>query len=258
MHVDHAAALPDLLGERVGPHERVRAGVQRAIGLGAAGDLAGQARLLRDGALEAQARASAERLHARAHETARRGAAEAGTGPEGQAWLLRADAEHTRVTDPGDVETWRRAHAAFGYGHAYEQARCQLGAAVALLVGYERDQARECLADAHGTAATLGAAPLRAAAEALARRARLDVGAGPTAPSVLTPREQEVLALLVEGRTNRQIGEKLFMAEKTASVHVSNILGKLGAKSRAEAVSLGHRRRAAVPRVVACSRGDHG
>lgn len=47
------------------------------------------------------------------------------------------------------------------------------------------------------------------------------------------------MSLLADGRTNRQIGEVLFMAEKTASVHVSRILAKLGAGSRAEAVSRG-------------------
>jgi DNA-binding NarL/FixJ family response regulator len=51
-----------------------------------------------------------------------------------------------------------------------------------------------------------------------------------------------VLALLSEGLTNRQIGQKLFIAEKTASVHVSNILAKLGASGRTEAVTVAHRR----------------
>jgi DNA-binding CsgD family transcriptional regulator len=59
---------------------------------------------------------------------------------------------------------------------------------------------------------------------------------------LLTPRERDVLALLAEGRTNRQIGGTLFISEKTASVHVSNILGKLGASGRAEAVAIAHRR----------------
>jgi DNA-binding NarL/FixJ family response regulator len=57
----------------------------------------------------------------------------------------------------------------------------------------------------------------------------------------LTRREREVLALLVEGRSNRQIGEELFMAESTAGVHVSNILGKLGVTRRTEAAALAHR-----------------
>ena len=58
------------------------------------------------------------------------------------------------------------------------------------------------------------------------------------ATSALTAREAEVLGLLDEGRSNREIGRALFISTKTASVHVSNILAKLGAASRGEAVAL--------------------
>lgn len=54
----------------------------------------------------------------------------------------------------------------------------------------------------------------------------------------LTPRESEVLTYLDRGRTNGQIAESLFISRKTASVHVSNILAKLGAATRGEAVAL--------------------
>jgi len=57
----------------------------------------------------------------------------------------------------------------------------------------------------------------------------------------LTPREREVLALVAEGRTNRQIADALFISDKTASVHVSNILAKLGVANRAEAAATVHR-----------------
>ena len=57
----------------------------------------------------------------------------------------------------------------------------------------------------------------------------------------LTPREQDVLRLVAEGRTNRQIAEELFISPKTASVHVSNILAKLGVSGRTEAAALAHR-----------------
>ncbi len=57
----------------------------------------------------------------------------------------------------------------------------------------------------------------------------------------LTEREHAVLALLADGRTNRQIGQTLFISEKTASVHVSRILGKLGVRSRVEAATTAHR-----------------
>ena len=63
----------------------------------------------------------------------------------------------------------------------------------------------------------------------------------PEAPLGLTPREHEVLLLVAEGRTNREIGEQLFMSEKTASVHVSRILAKLGVGGRVEAAAVAHR-----------------
>jgi DNA-binding NarL/FixJ family response regulator len=61
------------------------------------------------------------------------------------------------------------------------------------------------------------------------------------APFGLTPRERQVLALVAGGATNREIGETLFMAEKTASVHVSRILSKLDVRSRTEAAAVAHR-----------------
>ena len=50
-----------------------------------------------------------------------------------------------------------------------------------------------------------------------------------------------MLALVAEGRTNRQIADALFISDKTASVHVSNILAKLGVANRAEAAAAVHR-----------------
>ncbi|MDE3129798.1 MAG: response regulator transcription factor, partial [Acidobacteriota bacterium] len=60
-------------------------------------------------------------------------------------------------------------------------------------------------------------------------------------PFGLTPRELQVLALLAQGATNRQIGASLYMAEKTASVHVSRILAKLDVRSRTQAAAVAHR-----------------
>jgi DNA-binding NarL/FixJ family response regulator len=85
---------------------------------------------------------------------------------------------------------------------------------------------------------------LQAALEALARRGRLDLGVGRPAErrlAGLTPRELEVLRLLVEGRSNRQIAEQLFISDKTASVHVTNLLAKLGVHSRLEAAAMARR-----------------
>jgi DNA-binding CsgD family transcriptional regulator len=87
----------------------------------------------------------------------------------------------------------------------------------------------------------MGARPLLDAVGALARRGRLE-GAVRTGDDLLTDREAEVLALVAQGLTNRQIGERLFISGKTVSVHVSNLLAKLGVAGRAEAVAVAHRR----------------
>jgi DNA-binding NarL/FixJ family response regulator len=90
----------------------------------------------------------------------------------------------------------------------------------------------------------LKARPLRQALDDLARRARIGTaeprGDGKVLAS-LTAREREVLRLIAAGRSNREIASVLFIAPKTASVHVSNILGKLGAASRTEAAAIAHR-----------------
>ncbi|MEO8689951.1 MAG: response regulator transcription factor, partial [Solirubrobacteraceae bacterium] len=102
---------------------------------------------------------------------------------------------------------------------------------------------------------TLGAVWLRAEAGGLAARARLAVAAAEAVvtevapdtanaagdPFGLTPRERQVLALVADGATNREIGAQLYMAEKTASVHVSRILAKLDVRSRTEAAAVAHR-----------------
>jgi DNA-binding NarL/FixJ family response regulator len=78
----------------------------------------------------------------------------------------------------------------------------------------------------------LGAAPLLE--ELGVVRAGADVG-------LLTPRESEILALVASGRSNPEIGKQLFISAKTVSVHVSNVMAKLGASSRTEAAALARR-----------------
>jgi DNA-binding CsgD family transcriptional regulator len=69
-----------------------------------------------------------------------------------------------------------------------------------------------------------------------------EAGAPSAARSLgLTRREEEVLALVAAGRTNRQLAEALFISEKTASIHVSHILAKLGVAGRVEAAAVAHR-----------------
>lgn len=166
-------------------------------------------------------------------------------GVEADAWVARVAAETSRLSDAWDVSLWQSTVEAFGYGDRYEQARSRLRLAEALIAADQRIDAQREARLAYDVARELGAAPLREAVETLARRGRLDIGA-PTAARLdvarLTPREQEVLALLALGRTNRQIGSALFISEKTASVHVSNILGKLSASGRTEAVTIAHHR----------------
>jgi DNA-binding CsgD family transcriptional regulator len=156
------------------------------------------------------------------------------------AWLAKAEAEWTRVEGDSNPDRWEAAARAFSFGHVYEVARCRWRLAEALLGSGRREEAAEAAKAAYETAVRLGAAPLRGALEALARRARLDLGVGPLQEpgrAGLTPRELEVLRLLTAGRSNRQIAEQLFISGKTASVHVTNILAKLGVHSRLEAAA---------------------
>ncbi|MET9935266.1 response regulator transcription factor, partial [Streptomyces sp. NPDC006324] len=130
-------------------------------------------------------------------------------------------------------------------------ARARYRLADALLVeGGRREEAAALLREARATAELLGARPLREDVELLAARARLSLAPEerPPAPAEpgddafgLTRREQDVLRLVTAGRTNRQIAEELFISPKTASVHVSHILAKLGVAGRGEAAALAHR-----------------
>ncbi len=104
-------------------------------------------------------------------------------------------------------------------------------------------------ADPARLAEGLGATPLLEEARALARHARVPLGEGAAAsrpePSAdafgLTEREREVLALVAEGRSNPEIAQTLFISPKTASVHVSHIMSKLGVTGRGEAAAFAHR-----------------
>ncbi|WP_276145460.1 helix-turn-helix transcriptional regulator [Streptomyces sp. YIM 130001] len=111
-----------------------------------------------------------------------------------------------------------------------------------------REAAGELLRQARAVARELGAVPLDTEIVALAGRARLALESGgaradrPAAQALgLTARERDVLRLVAAGRSNRGIAEELFISPKTASVHVSNILAKLGASGRGEAAAIAHR-----------------
>ncbi|MFJ9117037.1 AAA family ATPase [Streptomyces sp. NPDC102394] len=193
-------------------------------------------------------RESADELLALTREVARRDADAPPQGPEGRAWLARAEAEWTRAVSGPDAAAWEKAVAAFDYGDVYERLRCQVRYAEALLAADQRQEAAAEASAARAVAERLGAAPLLERLDGLIRRGRLAAGpADGERSSPLTAREQDVLRLLARGRSNRQIGEELFITGKTASVHVSNILAKLGAASRTEAVAIAYRQGLVTP-----------
>jgi DNA-binding CsgD family transcriptional regulator len=215
-----------------------------AVALGALADGA-----VADGAHQ-QASAAADDLL----EIARKGAArqrprDPGAGAPGPGWLARAEAEWLRAAGRNDPAAWQAVVKAFGASLPYETARSRWRLAEALAQAGQHEAARREWQLAAQTASDLGAVPLRAALDDLGRRARL--APAPRRPSksaeqspgpltCLTTRELEVLRLLAAGRSNKDIGATLFISAKTASLHVSNIMAKLGAASRIEAAAIAH------------------
>jgi DNA-binding NarL/FixJ family response regulator/tetratricopeptide (TPR) repeat protein len=169
-------------------------------------------------------------------------------GVEALAWRARLEAEWARLrwlagvdapSQDEHVAAWQAAVDGFGYGNVVEQAHGQARLAAVLRAAGRGSEARQQADLARATARRLRAEPLLAEIRALG----LTPGAKPAGQGrdALTEREREVLALLVEARTNRQIARQLYISEKTASVHVSNIMAKLGVRSRNEAAALARR-----------------
>jgi DNA-binding CsgD family transcriptional regulator len=176
--------------------------------------------------------------------------------PELSAVLAQSRAEHSRMSGQSDPAAWATAAAAWeALGQPYPAACAHFREAEALLAARSpRARAEQVLRASHAVAVQLGAAPLRRELELLAQRGRVRLealaepppAAATETPSVtrslgLTQREAEVLALVAAGRTNQQIGQELFITPKTASVHVSRILAKLGVAGRGEAAAVAHR-----------------
>lgn len=183
-------------------------------------------------------------------------------GPETLAWGARLAAESRRLrwqaagralSHEELVTAWHEAVEGFRrYGHPFETARSQARLAAALAAGGDLIAARDVAAEAKAVAQRLGAAPLLAELSAPNAPNALAAGRSPVARGVrpgrrdrdgaaLTPREREILGLVARGRSNKQIGAQLFISAKTASVHVSNIMAKLGASGRGEAVAVARR-----------------
>jgi DNA-binding CsgD family transcriptional regulator len=168
-------------------------------------------------------------------------------GPVERAHAAVFTAEATRASGHLDRMAWDAAAAAWeAIGQPYPLAYALLRAAGAAMTGGDRDAAVAGLPKAAELAARLGAQPLLRQITQLARRVRIELPpaagrAGPVAPFGLTARELEVLRLVAAGRSNQQIAGELFISPKTASVHVSNILGKLGVTSRVAAAATAHR-----------------
>ncbi|MGX6605524.1 helix-turn-helix transcriptional regulator [Micromonosporaceae bacterium Da 78-11] len=159
-------------------------------------------------------------------------------------------AEISRLEDRHDPEPWIRAATAWDrrrqpYPAAYARLR---QAEAALHRKTRRAAATAALRQAYGTAITMGARPFAAEIVAVAQRFRValaeDQDTVPLAPpepgpcdelGVLTTREREVLAAVAEGLTNREIGERLFISERTVGVHVGHIFDKLQVRTRVQA-----------------------
>jgi len=178
-----------------------------------------------------------------------------------RAYQATAEAQLARARD--DADTAERAAAAADawekLPRPYQAAMCRRREAEARAAQGEREEAGAAAAKALATAQEIGSEWLAAEVAGLIARARLPTGAALEGanggadrdgngaspadedPFGLTPRERQMLAALAEGATNREIAAQLFMAEKTASVHVSRILAKLGVRSRTEAAAVAHR-----------------
>lgn len=163
--------------------------------------------------------------------------------PLGQNLLRFCEAEHARYHDGDEVRQWQAiADAARGRGNAFDEAYARYRGGVRALEQRATGEASDLLARSHELAAQLRARPLleRITGVAHAGGLRLDAAATraaarPPAIAGLSDRELQVLELIADGLSNRDIAQRLYISERTVGVHVSRILGKLGARNRTEA-----------------------
>jgi DNA-binding CsgD family transcriptional regulator/tetratricopeptide (TPR) repeat protein len=220
-----------------------------ALGLRAEADLAATARARHDEAGLAQALAHGAEIGAVVERGVAAAPALSRDTDRGIALATVIAAERARLSGSDEPDTWAIAAGAWDRaGRPFPAGYARLREAEADLARRDRAAAEIAARAAHAVARELGAAPLRTWIEELARHARLDLGdeGDATVPSSergfsFTAREAEVLQLVAGGWSNQQIADALYISRKTASVHVSNILGKLGVDSRVQAAAIAHR-----------------
>ena len=177
---------------------------------------------------------------------------EAEQGLHHVAWRLLITAERSWLDEADTPEDWYRAAEAAADAHLLpDRAYALLRHGEALARAARRPEAARALTEAHRLTSEIGARVLAAQVERLARHSRLQIlpaddsahrsSRSSRGVDELTDREREVLELVTAGHSNRQIAEALFVTEKTAGAHVSNILAKLGASSRGEAAAIAMR-----------------
>lgn len=165
-------------------------------------------------------------------------------GPVEAAYAALAMAEHDRLAQRPTAVPWLGvARRWAGLAQPFEQAYALMRAGA---VAPARTVAGDCLQEAQRLASALGAQPLLQRIRVVAGQRRVGTSAPASnghapAPFALTARELDVLRLLAEGQTNRQIAAALVISAKTASVHVTHILAKLDVRTRGAAAAVAHR-----------------
>lgn len=251
------------LNEFAGSDEILLVAPILVTGMTAAADLAEHGRAFRAPGEVATATGGTERFRDAARSLAEalgpRAAPPIHPTPSLLASLATVDAEASRVAGQSDPEAWQTAAdawAAVPMPYQAAKARARAGEAILLMRG-SRERATDLLREARLSAEAIGARPLLDRIEAIARRARIGLGgpapepveSGPDGQQVavqrspaevlgLSAREWEVLELVAAGRSNAEIADVLFISPKTASVHVTHILDKLGVNNRVEAATI--------------------